>query len=137
MMGFQESVDTTMKFLMDKMDVPPKQIVLGLPFYGRLFSAPYIGAIGSGGDSIPYRAIVDKIDAGWQTKWDDAAQAAYLVDPMKTQILSYDSPEAIVMKCKYAQKMDFRGVMIWAAGSDYLPDKSEPLLEAIGSAYGK
>jgi len=137
LMGFQESVNTTMKFLMDKMNVPAKQIVLGLPFYGRLFTASYIGAIGSGGDSIPYRTIVDKIDTGWQKKWDDAAQATYLVNPMKTQILTYDSPKTIIMKCKYAQQKGLRGVMIWAAGSDYISDKSEPLLEAVGSAYGE
>lgn len=137
MKGVQESVDTTMKFLMEKMGVPAKQVVLGLPFYGRMFTAPYVGAIGSGGDYVMYRDIVKKFDEGWVKKWDDAAQATYLVDPEKKQILTYDTPETTIMKCEYAQKMKFRGVMIWAIGSDYLPDRSEPLLEAIGRAYGK
>ena len=63
-------------------------------------------------------------------------RAPYLINDEKTNIIFYDTPESITLKCNYALQQKLRGVMIWALGGDYVNDE-QPLLKAIGKAVKK
>ncbi|MBN1293977.1 MAG: glycoside hydrolase family 18 protein [Candidatus Latescibacteria bacterium] len=129
----QESVDTSINFLVKRMGVPPDKIIMGLPFYGRTFNTSSLYGLKTGGDGIVYKEIVKKIDDGWQRQWDDVSMVPYLVNPAKNTMIFYDDPESIKIKCNYAREKNLRGVMIWSIGSDYINGR-QPLLESIGDS---
>jgi len=131
----QESVDTSMNFLVKKMGVPSEKLVLGLPFYGREFETDRLYGKKTGGGGVVYRNIVTRINEGWKRYWDDVSMVPYIINPEKTKVLTYDDPESIAIKCAYTKEKGFRGVMIWSVGSDYM-DGRQPLLEAIGKSMG-
>jgi len=135
----QESVDTSVRYLTEKMGVPPEKIMLGMPFYGRRFKTDGLyGTRVGGGDGVVYRDIAVLRDAedGWEYRWDDVSLAPYLVHERNREIVFYDEPESIAIKCEYARIMKLRGVMIWSLGSDFI-DGRQPLLETIGRTLGK
>jgi chitinase len=132
--GSQESVDSSISFLVKKMGVPPEKVVLGLPFYGRSFKTAGLFQPGSGGDAVHYKDVVRRIaEGGWKARFDDASMAPYLANADNTMHIFYDDPDSIMRKCRYAKDKKLRGVMIWALGSD-LVDNSQLLLNAIGKA---
>lgn len=134
--GSQESVDTSIRFLM-KSGVPTGQIVLGLPFYGRSFNTTQLYGLATGGDAVNYREIAQRIaDGGWVVKYDDVSQVPYMANDANSVYVFYDDPDSIVRKCEYTKEMKLRGVMIWALGSDYA-DGKQPLIDAIGKGLGK
>lgn len=131
----QESVDTSIRFLVEKMGVPPGKVLLGLPFYGRTFIADRLYGPGKGGDAINYREIPGKIaEGGWVDRFDDVSQAPYLVNEKAGSMIFYDNPASIARKCGYAREKGLRGVMIWALGADFR-DGKQPLLDSIGAAF--
>jgi len=132
----QESVDTSITFLVEKMGIPPDKILLGLPFYGREFTTESLYGPKTGGAGINYNIIVKKLEEGWTRLWDDVSMVPYLVSPRKDVMVFYDDPESIAIKCEYAAEKNLRGVMIWSIGSDYI-DGKQPLLDTIGRSMGK
>ncbi len=134
--GYQESVDTSIRFLIEKQGVPPEKVVLGLPFYGRSFTTDRLYGLGSGGDAVHYRDVEKRIaEGGWIRMFDDVSQVPYIVNDTNTTYIFYDDPESIIRKCEYAKKMNLRGVMIWALGSDETGN-GQKLIQAIGQAMG-
>jgi len=128
----QESVNTSIVFLTEKMGVPPEKIMMGVPFYGRKFHARRLYGESTGGEGIAYRDIVRIMnEGGWSYHWDDVSRVPYLVNESGTELIFFDDPESIALKCRYAGEKNLRGVMIWALGSDYV-DGGQPLLETIG-----
>ncbi len=113
--------------------VPDEKIVLGIPFYGRLFNASRLYGPSSGGDqSFGYVQIVDLIRQGWQRYWDNTAKVPYLLNASHTQFLTYDDSLSVRLKSEYAVQQKLAGVMIWALGDDYI-DGRQPLLEAAAA----
>ncbi len=129
----QESVNSSVMMLMRKFKMPPEKIMLGLPFYGRRFKTESLYGPSIGGDGVSYNSIVKLMnEGGWKYNWDDVSMVPYLVNEAETELLTYDTPESIAIKCAYAKDMKLRGMMIWALGGDYI-DGSQPLLNAIGA----
>lgn len=132
--GTQESVDASVRFLTEKMGVPPQKILLGLPFYGRTFTTNSLYGLGKGGDALNYREIQGKIaEGGWIERFDDVSQVPYLVNEQAGSMIFFDNPASIERKCNYSKEKGLRGVMIWALGADFR-DGKQPLLDAIGAS---
>jgi chitinase len=69
---------------------------------------------------------------GWRSHWDETAMVPYLSRVIPGQVITFDTPESIAIKCDFARVNNLRGVMIWALGQDVLEGR-QLLLETVGT----
>ena len=119
-----------------KNGVPAEKIVVGAAFYSRKWTGVpdknngLLQEAQSVGMSGPrYSEITDDfiIKNGYVQYWDADAQAAYLWNG--SEFISYETPEAIVLKCSYVKEQNLLGIMYWEHGCDTTGE----LLDAIES----
>lgn len=118
--------------------VPAEKLVVGAAFYARRwFGVPNVNhgllqqadSVGLGGPH--YDEITDEFieKNGFEQFWDADAQAAYLWNG--SEFVSFETPEAVRLKCEYVRREGLLGVMYWEHGCD----KTRVLLEAIDAAF--
>lgn len=118
-----------------KAGVPLEKLVIGAAFYCRQWSGVTdkdhgllqpAETIGQGGPG--YGELTEEFlrQGGYTKYWDEAAQAAYLWNG--SQFISYESPEAIALKCRYVKEAGLLGLMYWEHGCD----KTHQLVGVIG-----
>jgi chitinase len=130
----QVSADASIRAF-EQAGVPASKLLLGLPFYGHIWSHVPDRSHGlfQPGSSIPdaytpYRAIASTmLDHGFARYWDTTASAPYLYNPEKQLFVSYEDPESLAAKCRYVLRHQLGGVMFW----DYSSDPTGTLLRAI------
>jgi chitinase len=119
----------------EKAGVPGKKILLGVPFYGRMWGEVadrnhglfQPGKVIKGAYS-PYSAITGTmLGQGFTRYWDTAAAVPYLYNPEKHIFVSYEDPESLAGKCRYVLSHQLGGVMFW----EYSGDPSGTLLQTI------
>lgn len=118
--------------------VPPRKIILGVPFYGHIWGhvAPVNHGLFQAGSPVPnvfvrYKDIVTNIlPQGFTRYWDASASVPYLYNADKQQFVSYEDPESLALKCAYVQHQHLAGVMFWEYGAD----ASGALLDTIDRA---
>ena len=108
------------------MGVSPEKLVMGIPFYGNVYRVkknsaagigdPVVEKIGSKG----YTAIKDSLinQNEYFRYWDNVAQAPYVYNFYKSELVTYDDEESIKAKCEYVKENNLAGVMFWEYGSD-------------------
>jgi chitinase len=119
----------------EKAGVPAAKIVLGVPFYGRMWGqVPNTNhGLFQPGKPVPhayapYSAIVSTmLDHGYVRFWDEKASVPYLYNEEKQVFVSYEDPQSIAAKCEYVVAHHLGGVMFW----EYSNDPSGTLLHAI------
>jgi chitinase len=131
------SADTSVQAY-EKAGVPASKIILGVPFYGHvwghvadrnhgLFQPGKQAAEGE----VSYRTIVGTmLNHGYVRYWDRTASAPYLYNPQTQIFVSYEDPESLALKCRYALSRKLGGIMFW----DYGSDNSGELLDTIHRA---
>ena len=113
--------------------VPAEKLVLGFPFYGRLWEGVHVAADGlyqpasTGGLIIPYRSIMGLDTIGWENLWDTSASAPYLWNPETQTFISYETPASIGLKVNYIKDQGLSGAMFW----EYSDDPDQQLLDAL------
>jgi chitinase len=125
----------------EKAGVPPAKILLGLPFYGRMWGQVEDKEHGlfQPGKSIPnayapYHAIAETmLNHGYDRYWDSKASVPYLYSPEKQIFVSYEDPESAALKCNYVLTHRLGGIMFW----DYSGDPSGTLLKTIHDSLNK
>jgi chitinase len=125
----------------EKAGVPARKILLGMPFYGRMWGqvADVNHGLFQPGKPVPntnsaYSAIVaNMLNQGYVRYWDDKASVPFLYNVEKQIFVSYEDPESIAVKCKYVMSHDLGGVMLW----DYANDPSGTLLRAINDSLAQ
>lgn len=130
----QVSADASVQAF-EKAGVPADKILLGIPFYGRMWGEVpdrqhglFQPAKASGSGDVPYSAIQETLlSAGFTRYWDASAQVPYLYNAQKQQFVSYEDTESAAAKARYAVAHRLQGVMFWS----YLNDPSGALLQAI------
>jgi chitinase len=120
--------------------VPPEKIMLGVPFYGQVWSnvpaehhgmfEPYDGRPGEDG-TLSYREIEQKYLPAYTRYWDDKAKVPWLYSEKTKVAISYEAPESIAAKAKYVAQKNLGGIMFWDLGQD---DDNSTLLQAIKTA---
>jgi chitinase len=140
----EASVDASRAYYLGR-GVPAEKLLLGLPFYGQRFDgASDLGQPfpANAGAAVDYQDVAGLLDsADWQPKRDATARTPYLVKRSGGALISYDDPESITAKCRYATEQGMGGVIIWHLGRDRV-GSSQPLLQAVrecrygGSAPG-
>lgn len=118
--------------------VKPKQLVVGAAFYGRAWKGVEPEANGlyqkNGGPYIgwsAYRQIRAEFEASedYSRYWDDVAKAPYLYNAKDSIFISYDDPESVALKTRYAMDKALGGIMFWELGND--TKENNGLLDAI------
>jgi chitinase len=125
--------------------VPAEKIVLGVPFYGRAWAGvkdvnhglyqPHgksrPKATGSG-DEWSYRSIAQHYLGEKQMPryWSDDAKVPWIFDATEGLMVSYDDPQSLELKAKYARDKHLGGVMIWELSED---DERSSLLTALNA----
>jgi chitinase len=116
--------------------IPPDKIFLGIPFYGKEFTAKELYGSSSGCVDRRYNEIIPLLAAGWKYHWDDLAKVPYLTNPNNTKLLSFDDTISVRFKCEYVQQKNLGGVIIWELSQDDMGNQ-QPLLETIGKVLMK
>ncbi|KAF9076770.1 glycoside hydrolase family 18 protein [Rhodocollybia butyracea] len=123
---------------------PAKQISLGVPFYGYVSdsnatslrsraSSPSIRVVADGGaaqGSIAFNYIVNQGalaatsngtyigSHGFTRSWDQCSATPFLQSQTSRQIITYDDPESLWMKGRFAKEMGLLGVSSWDLTGD-------------------
>ena len=114
--------------------VPNDKLVIGAPFYGRVF-----GGVGSTNNGLyqPDTQIVSGTDgqsgylsywdiqdrylsegSGYTRYWDSEAQVPYLYNPDTQQFVTYDDEQSIGLKADYINDRELGGLMFWELATD-------------------
>jgi chitinase len=126
----------------EKAGVPAAKILLGVPFYGRMWGEvpDQNHGLFQPGKPIPnayapYNLIAGTmLNQGFIRFWDSASSVPYLYNAEKHIFVSYEDPESLKAKCSYVLSHKLGGVMFW----EYFGDTSGQLLGAINeSLLGK
>lgn len=123
--------------------VPASKIVLGIPFYGHewgevsdkdhgLFQPGKPGPntfvdYANLAANLPHGATPEQ---GFARYWDLAAAVPYLYNAKTHIFVSYDDPQSVSLKCRYALTHHLAGVMFWT----YESDADGTLLHAVDAA---
>jgi len=124
------------QYLRTQRGIPKEKIHLGVPFYGKEFSASRLYGPSTGGTELEYTTAVARLNSGWRYNWDEIAKTPYLTNAGNTQLITFDDSVSIRLKCEYVKANNLAGVMIWALGQDVF-NNTQPLMEAVGRAIGK
>ncbi len=111
--------------------VPKSKVLIGTPFYGWQFNGSTMYGPGVGTAQLTYTQIAPLLQQGWTRSWDQVAWVPYLVNPGKTNVISYDDSASVSEKMKYVKNQNLGGTIIWALGEDYINGQT-PLLNALG-----
>ncbi|KAK7995144.1 hypothetical protein PG990_013917 [Apiospora arundinis] len=119
--------------------VPANKIVMGMPLYGRAFeqtagAGQSFSGIGEGSweQGIWDYKVLPK--AGAQVSLDDKVGASYSYDASKKEFISYDTPDMVKSKVKYATGKGLGGSMFWEASGD--KEGADSLIGTSAAALG-
>ncbi|WP_242202178.1 glycoside hydrolase family 18 protein [Aestuariivivens insulae] len=117
-----------------KAGVPAKKLVMGIPFYGRLWEKVTLGNDGlyqtamSTGVIVPYWDILKRMASGnYKKGYDSSAKASYLWNATDSIFVSWETPKDIQLKADYIKQNGLGGAMFW----EYSLDKDQELLNTL------
>jgi chitinase len=118
--------------------IPAGKLVLGVAFYGRGFAG--VTPLNNGLNQPYERYEADhsyaELEAqfigkqGFVRYWDERAQAPYLWNSASRTFISYDDPQSIEIKTRYAREKHLGGIMFWESSLD----RDGELLDVIARA---
>ena len=120
--------------------IPPSKIVVGVPFYGRMWKW-VVNRKSPTGLSEPFDWFVPDIpwatlhrdyldDPRFAQKWDEAAKAPFLWDRENGTFISYEDPRSLAEKARFVRENKLGGVMFW----EQRHDPSSTLVAAVSDA---
>ncbi len=117
--------------------VPPRKLVLGVPFYGKAWGnvpATEHGLYQRGGPTeakleTSFGAISRDLENknGFVRQWDDASKAAYLYNADRKIFITYEDEQSVHEKARFVMDRGLGGIMFW----EYSEDPDNKLLDAI------
>ena len=126
------SVDQSMQYYLATRHIPANKIMLGIPFYGKLFNAVDLLEPFTSEEDLTYSDIVNMVNnRGWVYHWDADADVPYYTNG--TSVITFDDSTSVALKCSYAKSKQLAGVMIWELSQDVI-NRSTPLFDAVSAA---
>ncbi len=116
--------------------IPKEKLLLGIPFYGRSFDCGGLYQKFQKCESYSFAEIMDLLNAGWDSMWDDCAKVPYLLNPDKSIIISYEDEKSVRLKCQYIMENDVAGAIIWELSVDRYQGSSV-LLNVVAQSFGQ
>lgn len=133
-----------------RMGAPPSKLVLGVPFYGRTFTASGSGNFNDSANGsfngpytrengfMGYNEICEIVNqGGWSTSYNSGGCQVISKQNCggSTKVIVYDDARTISDKSRYARDKGLAGVMVWSVDTDDFLN-NYPLLRAINSVLG-
>lgn len=125
-------VDYSFSYYHTTRGVGSDKLLIGIPFYGQMFTASSYYGTSTGASQQTYTKIVPKFQQGWTRHWDSEGQIPYLINSTATQVITYDDSQSVAAKCSYVNSKGAGGAIIWAIGQDVV-GSAQPLLETVGA----
>ncbi len=116
-----KAISNAYTYYVTNLGLDPNKLILGIPFYGRVFTNTNgLGTAATYDSSISYASIVSTYlsNPNYSEYWDSNCQAPYLYSAVDRKFISYDNPTSIALKVKYAADKGFAGVMYWQDAQD-------------------
>lgn len=121
--------------------VPAAKIVLGIPFYGRMWKGVVDANNGlyqeaeTVGSIIAYNSLKKgyMADPTFKTLVDESAKASYLWSADSAIFVSYENPVSLGLKTQYIKEKGLGGGMFW----EYSLDHDQELLNALYNGLNK
>lgn len=104
--------------------VPAEKLVLGVPFYGRMWGKvnPEENGLFQQGEfkmGLPFHQIYALgMNSKFKRHWDEKAQAPYLYSAQDSTWITYEDPESISKKAQYIRQKGLKGAMFWELSED-------------------
>ncbi|TDQ18523.1 chitinase [Algoriphagus boseongensis] len=104
--------------------VPAEKLVLGIPFYGRMWKKvnPEQNGLFQKGEyamGLPYHQIYAlTMTSKYKRFWDEKAQAPYLFAAQDSTWITYEDPESVKKKTDYIREKGLKGGMFWEMSED-------------------
>ena len=112
------SVDETVRMYMSY-GIPKEKIVIGAPFYGRIFKDTLgIGKYGVADGSINQQGIQNYLQVTTE-QWDDECKVPYIYISDSKTFITYENPRSIACKVEYVKEKELGGIMYWQNAHDY------------------
>jgi chitinase len=139
--GKFENDNAAVQWYLDQ-GVAPDKIVLGVPFYGQIWSnvsnrndglfQPYSGRLGDDG-VLSFREIEASFLPTYSRHWDDEAKVPWLYNNKTKIMISYEDPESLRAKAQYVIGKNLGGMMFWDLAQD---DSRSTLLNTLCEQLG-
>ncbi len=104
--------------------VPAEKIVLGVPFYGRVWKGVRsedngLFQAGKYDKGLPYQQIFALSKSSVYSRfWDFKAGAPYLFSLKDSTWITYEDPESLALKMKFVKEKGLAGAMFWEMSED-------------------
>jgi chitinase len=122
--------------------VPAHKIVIGVPFYGRMWMGVEstnnglfqpIPPTAAPQEELAYFHIAPMVNAqGYMRYWDPISQTPYLYNGETKTFITYNDAETELTRTKYVRDHHLGGIMFW----QYAHDPGNVLLRAINQGFG-
>ena len=122
--------------------VPAHKIVIGVPFYGRMWTGVEstnnglfqpIPPTAAPQEELAYFDIAPLVNAqGYMRYWDPISQTPYLYNAETKTFITYNDAETELTRTKYVRDHHLGGIMFW----QYAHDPGNVLLGAIDQGFG-
>jgi chitinase len=134
--NMKESADRAVHYL-DSLNIPRGKMVIGAAFYARIWENVEnvnngLFQPGTFKQAVDFKGMETYLheNPGYAEHWDSISQAPYYYNSDLKLFMTYDNPESVKLKTRYALNQKLGGIMFWELGCD----KTENgLLEAISS----
>ncbi|KAI8360321.1 glycoside hydrolase superfamily [Mortierella sp. GBAus27b] len=119
--------------------IPPHKIVMGMPSYGRAFqntdgiNHPYDGVGQGSWEQGVYDYKVLPLEGATEF-YDSESVSSYSYDPVKRELITYDTPMVVDRKSEYIAHNRLGGAMFWESSSDHKGDHSRSLTAAVSNS---
>jgi chitinase len=125
----KESLDRTVKYLLDSAGVESSKIVPGAAFYGKGWIEVSDENNGlyqpAKNDTTRFRIrfnnYLDSSDVkekGFNIFWDEMAMAPWLYNSESKRFITYDDFRSVALKAQYVDAYNLRGLMFWELNGD-------------------
>lgn len=117
--------------------VPAEKLVLGVPFYGRMWKGvnPQGNGLFQSGKfemGLPYQQIYAlSKNSSYSRFWDEKAGAPYLFSLQDSTWITFDDPESIALKMNFIREKGLAGAMFWEMSEDNTGTLLEALFDAL------
>ncbi|MDO8967174.1 glycoside hydrolase family 18 protein [Algoriphagus sp.] len=104
--------------------VPAEKLVLGVPFYGRMWKGvdPTDNGLFKKGKfemGLPYHQVFAlSRNSTYSRFWDSKASAPYLFSLLDSAWVTFEDPESLALKMEFVKKKGLAGAMFWEMSED-------------------
>jgi chitinase len=116
------SVSQALNYWLKERAVPANKCLIGIPLYGRVFSASKVGASvvnapkhSQQPPTLPLHKIDELRRAGWRRL---PGPDPWLQAPNQQSLVAFDDPASVEAKCQIAKDLGCRGAFVWALGDE-------------------